>query len=464
MTGRDESPAGRASEHPSVVKYAEHVNPAFMKLLGLLRYGRAMTHARGVWITDHQGTEYLDALACFGAANLGHNHPRLRERLVRFLSEDHLNFVHVGPSVHQGELAEKLTALAGGDLTIAMVTNTGAEAVETGMKLARGATRRRPFIYCEGSYHGGSLGTLSIMGDARMRSIFEPLLGECYGVPFGDLDALEQALKRHKAAGFVIDPGLCEMGRMVPPPGYLAAAQALCRKYGTLMVLDEVQTGMGRTWALFSYQHEGFTPDIVAIAKSLSGGLIPVGAALTTAKIQKQAFGAMENFDAYFSTFGGNSLACTAASETLDILQEEGLIANSAALGATMLASLQERLAGHPLVREVRGRGLFIGIELGPTDTGWMNKLAPGLVKGVSKSMFGQWACVKLLERQIICQPATHNWNVIKLMPPLTLQPAEAERLVDTVVEVLGEYQGIAPLIKDVTGRLGQQFMGGWAF
>lgn len=464
MTESQDTSTVAASEHPSVVKYAEHVNPAFMKLLGLLRYGRAMTRARDVWVWDHQGTEYLDALACFGAANLGHNHPRLRERLVRFLSEDHLNFVHVGPSVHQGELAEKLTSLAGGELTIAMMTNTGAEAVETGMKLARGATGRRAFIFCEGSYHGGSLGTLSIMGDSRMRKLFEPLLSECHAVPFGELDALEQALKRHKAAGFVIDPGLCEMGRLVPPAGYLAAAQALCRKHGTLMVLDEVQTGMGRTGALFSYQHEGFSPDIVAIAKSLSGGLVPVGAALTTAKIQKKAFGAVENFDAYFSTFGGNSLSCTAASETLDILHDEGLIANSATLGATMLASLRERLAGHPLVRDVRGRGLFIGIELGPTDSGWMNKLAPGLVQNVSKAMFGQWACVKLLERQVICQPATHNWNVIKLMPPLTLQAPQAERLVDTVVEVLGEYQGIGPLIKDVSGRLGQQFLGNWSF
>ena len=452
------------SRHPSVLKYAEHINPAFIKLLGMFRYGRVLEKARDVWIWDHDDTRYLDALSSYGAANIGHNHPRLTQRLKDFLDDGILNLVHVGPSTHQGDLAAKLTDLAGEGIDVALMTNSGAEAVEAGMKLARAATQREDFIFCEESYHGTTMGTLSIMGHERMRRQFQPLLGNCHSFVFGDLDGLETLLKTHRTAGVVIDPGLCEAGVLVPPAGFLEGVQKLCRKYGALLILDEVQTGLGRTGKLFAFQHEGFVPDIICLAKSLSGSIVPIGAAMTHKALYQKALNSVESFDVFFSTFGGNSFACAAASETLDILSDENLVENSAALGAFVLESLRSRLSGHPLVREIRGRGLFIAIELGPTDSGWINKLAPALVRGVSKNIFGQWAAVKLLERQVICQPATHNWNILKLMPPLTLQKAEAEMLVDSVVDVLSEYRGVASIVKDATGRLGQQFLSGWAF
>ncbi len=453
-----------ARNHPAVEKYAQHVNPAFVKLLGVFGYGRAFTRGRDVWIWDHEDNKYLDALSSFGAANLGHNHPRIIARLQRLLTEDALNFVHVGPSIHQGELAARLARAAGPPLEIASICNTGAEAVEAGMKIARAATGRSAFISCEGGYHGTSLGTLSIMGERRMRKPFEPLLADCLLVPFGDLHSLEAALKPKRAAAFVVDPGLCEAGLITPPEGYLAEAQRLCSKYGTLMVLDEVQTGMGRTGSLFAFQAEGFTPDILALAKSLSGGIAPIGATLTSAKIHHKAFGSMDQFDLHFTTFGGNAMSCAAALETLDVLEDEGLVTNSRELGARLLADLRARLDGHPLVRDVRGRGLFIAIELGPTDAGWMNRLAPSLVSAVSKAMFGQWAAVKLLERGVICQPATQHWDVLKIVPPLTFTQEHADLLVNAVFDVLSEYQGVAPLIKDVTGRVGRQFLTGWSF
>ena len=453
-----------ARAHPSVEKYARHVNPAFVKLLGVFGYGRVFVRGKDVWIWDHEGRRYLDALSCFGAANLGHNHPRVVARVQQQLASEALNFVHVGPSIAQGELGARLAEVTGGDLEVVSIVNTGAEAVEAGMKLARAATRRPGFVFCEGGYHGTSLGTLSIMGEPRMRKAFDPLLAQCEQVPFGDLDALRAALKHRKVAGFVVDPGLCETGLLVPPEGYLASAQALCRKYGTLMVLDEVQTGLGRTGTLFAYEAEGFVPDILTMAKSLSGGLGPIGAAITTAKIHHKAFGALDSFDLDFTTFGGNALSCAAAMETLDVLRDEGLIDNSRDLGARLLGLLKTQLEGHPLVRQIRGRGLFIAIELGPTDAGWMNRLAPGLVKTLSKTMFGQWAAVKLLERGVIVQPATQHWDTLKIVPPLTFTDAHAQQLAATIADVLGEYQGVAPLVKDVTERLGRQFMAGWAF
>lgn len=452
----------QAREHPAVQQYARHVNPAFVKLLGVFGYGRLLTRAKDVWVWDHAGREYLDLLAGFGSVNLGHNHPRLLERLRRYLTEDALQFVHVGPSPHAAALAARLAEVSG--LDVALLSSSGAEAVEGGIKLARAATGRSGVVSCVGGYHGTSLGTLSIMGSPRMRAPFEPLLPGCVQVPWGDLPALERALRPRTAAAFVVDPFNCEVAAAPPPPGYLAAAQDLCRRHGTLLVLDEVQTGLGRTGTLFAYQAEGFVPDVLALAKSLSGGVVPVGATLTRADLLQKAYGTTDRFDLHNSTFGGNGLACAAALETLDIVEQQGLARASAERGADLLARVRDRLAGHPLVKDVRGRGLLVSVELGPTEQGWLNRLAPALVRAVSRQVFGQWAAVKLLERGVIVQPATQHWDVLKLEPPLTIQPPEVERAVAALGDVLDEYRGVGPLVNDVVERLGAQFMAGWAF
>lgn len=452
----------QAREHPAVQQYARHVNPAFVKLLGVFGYGRLLTRAKDVWVWDHAGREYLDLLAGFGSVNLGHNHPRLLERLRRYLTEDALQFVHVGPSPHAAALAARLAEVSG--LDVALLSSSGAEAVEGGIKLARAATGRSGVVSCVGGYHGTSLGTLSIMGSPRMRAPFEPLLPGCVQVPWGDLPALERALRPRTAAAFVVDPFNCEVAAAPPPPGYLAAAQDLCRRHGTLLVLDEVQTGLGRTGTLFAYQAEGFVPDVLALAKSLSGGVVPVGATLTRADLLQRAYGTTDRFDLHNSTFGGNGLACAAALETLDIVEQQGLARASAERGADLLARVRARLAGHPLVKDVRGRGLLVSIELGPTEQGWLNRLAPALVRAVSRQVFGQWAAVKLLERGVIVQPATQHWDVLKLEPPLTIQPPEVERAVAALGDVIDEYRGVGPLVNDVVERLGAQFMAGWAF
>ncbi|HZU96496.1 MAG TPA: aspartate aminotransferase family protein [Planctomycetota bacterium] len=451
-------------DEPSVEKYAKHVNPAFVKLLGVFGYGRLLVRARDVWVWDHQDRRYLDLLAGFGSVNVGHNHPRMAERMKRFLSEDALNFVHVGPSAPAADLAAELARLAGPPLEVCLFSNTGAEAVEGGMKLARIATGRKGFLSCEGGYHGQSFGTLSISGVEKMREPFGDLLEGCARVPFGDLDALEKALRKKDVAGFVVDPFLCEAEVTPPPPGYLRGAQELCRRYGTVFILDEVQTGIGRTGTLFAYQAEGFVPDVLVLAKSLSGGVAPVGVTLTSADLHGRVFSSMDRFGLHASTFAANAFSCTAALEALSIVSDEKLVERSAARGVELQAALRKRLAGHPLVRDIRGRGLLVGIELGPTDKGFMNRLAPSVVRSVSRNVFGQWAAVKLLERDIICQPASQHWNVLKIEPPLTIAPAEVEKAVATIGETLDEYQGVTALMNDVVQRLGKQFLAGWAF
>lgn len=452
------------SEHPVAQSYAKYVNPSFVQLLGVLGYGRVFTRASDVWVWDSEGRRYLDCLAGFGSINLGHNHPKLIARLHELLDADVFHFCHVGPAAGAAALAEGLARRLAAPLEISLFASSGAEAVEAGLKLARAATGRSDFISCEGGFHGTTLGTLSLMGSERLRRPFEPLLAGCHRIAFGDLDALERALKAHKPAAFLVEPLQAEGGVVLAPPGYLKAAQALCTARGTLLILDEIQTGLGRTGSLFAHQAEDFVPDVLCLAKALSGGIAPVSAAVTSRALFDKAYGKADRFDLHSSTFQGNALSCAAALKTLELIDEEGLVARSAERGAQLLTGLQQRLRGHPLVREVRGRGLLVGVEFGPTGSGWLDKLAPGLVGKITESMFGQLVAVKMLEAGILCQPASSRWNVLRLEPPLTIGADEIASVIETVGTVLDEYRGVAPIVADVTRRVGAQWRNGWRF
>jgi putrescine aminotransferase len=369
----------------------------------------------------------------------------------------------VGPCGAAADLAEALAALAP-PLEIALFSSGGGEAVESALKLARAATGRTGFVSCRGGFHGTGFGALSVMGEDRLRAPFEPLLDGCALVPFGDLAALEKALKGKRTAAFLVEPLQAEGGVRIPEAGYLRAARELCRRTGTLFVLDEVQTGLGRTGTMLACQAEEAVPDVLVLGKSLGGSVVPISAALTTREIHRRAYGSMDKFDLHSSTFAGNTFGCEAALETLRILSDEGLIANSATRGRQLLEGLKTRLAGHPLVREIRGRGLLVGIELGPADAGWAGAFTRPIVKKVSKTVFGQWAALKLLERGILCQPASQAWNVLRLEPPLTVKAEDVAGVIAAVGDVLDEYRGIAPLLKDVAVRLKRQFGRGWDF
>jgi len=454
----------RQSEHPVSQAYAKYVNPSFIELLGVLGFGRVFTRASDVWIWDSEGRRYLDCLAGFGSVNLGHNHPLLTARLHELLDEQVLHFCHTGPSAGAAALAQALAERLPDPLEISLFASSGAEAVEAGLKLARAATGRTAFISCAGGFHGTTFGTLSVMGAQRLRAPFEPLLADCYQVPFGDLAALERALDAHRCAAFVVEPIQAEGGVVLPPPGYLAAAQALCRKRGTLLVLDEVQTGLGRTGMLFAHQAENMVPDVLCLAKALSGGLAAISVAVTSRALFDKAYGSPGRFDLHSSTYQGNAFSCAAALKTLELVDELNLTARCAERGEQLLAGLRQRLAGHPLIKDIRGRGLLVGIEFGPTGSSWLDKLAPALVDKVSESMFGQWVAVKLLEAGILAQPASSRWNVLRLEPPLTISENEIATVIETVGTVLDEYRSIGPIVADVTRRAGAQWRDGWRF
>jgi putrescine aminotransferase len=453
-----------ASTHPAAQKFAAHVNPSFVKLLGAFGYGRVYERALGTKLWDSEGREYLDGLASFGAANLGHNHPKLLERVREMLTDDAPSLVHTGIAVHAAELGAELARLAS-PLTRCLFSTSGGEAVESAMKLARAATKRKGIVYCKGGFHGTGLGPLSIMGDGRLRDPFEPLIPQCFPVVFDDIPALDKAFVEHKPAAFVVEPIQAEAGVIVPKRDYLSEAHALCKKHGVLMVLDEIQTGVGRTGSMFAYQTEGFVPDVLVLGKSLGGGLVPVSAAITTPEIHDRAYGRVDRFDLHGSTFSGWTLGSRIALATLRIVEEDKLAEAAKERGEQLLERLRDGLVDHPFVKGVRGRGLLVGLELGPTKTsGLLGRLLPGLVDLLSKRVFGQWLAVRLLEHGILCQPASHQWNVLKIEPPLTISEPEVDQIVDSIVSVLKEYTELRPLLTDVGQRLGTQFLSGWSF
>lgn len=446
-----------AREHPAAIKYAEHVNPAFVKLLGAYGYGRVFERAAGTRLWDSEGREYLDFLAAFGVMNLGHNPPKLRARIKEILDDDAPNLCHVGIQVHAADLAARL---AHGPLTRVLFASSGGEAVESALKLTRAATKRRPLLYCTGGFHGTGFGALSVMGQKRMREPFEPLVGECFEIPFDDLPALEQALDRHRPAGLLLEPIQAEGGVRIPRAGYLRRAQELCRAKGTLLVLDEVQTGIGRTGKMYAYEHEGFVPDVLVLGKALGAGMVPISAALTTPEIHDRGYGRVDRFDLHSTTFSGNTFGCRIALAGLDLLEEEGLVASAEARGQELLAKLRAALEGHPFVKAIDGRGLLVGLELGPSKQGMLDRL----VEGVSKHVFGQWLAVRLLEAGIVAQPASQQWNVLKLEPALTVSSEEIDRVVSAIAEILAEYRDLKSIALDAGRRLGSQALGGFRF
>jgi putrescine aminotransferase len=400
----------RALEAPGeevLAGFAAHVNPTMVEALGLLGYGRAIVRGEGVRLWDREGREYRDFLAGYGTLLLGHNHPEVRDALLEVLRAGTPQFLQVAPQPLAAALAARLARLAPGGLEVAYFMSSGSEAVDGALKLARAATRRPRFVSAERGFHGITFGALSVTGHAKHREAFEPLLPGCAIVPWGDAGAVERELRKRDVAAVVLETMQGEGGFRPPPPGYLADVARLCHRYGTLLILDEIQVGLGRTGRLFAYEREGAAPDILVLAKGLSGGLVPVSAYLTRPEIWRRAYGSLARYDVHASTFSGGALACAAALATLEILERDRLAARADALGERLGQALRAAVGGHPMVREIRGRGLLWGVELA----------APG--GPLAALAVGQQVAVGLMERGFVSQVGTQAPAVIRAEPPL---------------------------------------------
>ena len=408
--------------------HGRHLNEQMVRLLRTIGYDVGFRRGSGQYLFDRTGARYLDLLSGFGVFAIGRNHPAVRDALKSVLDSDLPNLVQLDVPTLAGVLAERLLKHAP-YLDKVFFANSGTETVEAAIKFARTATGRPGIVYCDHAYHGLTYGALSLNGDAIFRDGFEPMLPNCTRIPFNDLPALERALAGRDVAAFIVEP-IQGKGVNMPAVGYLRSAAEICRRHDTLFVADEIQTGLGRTGRFFAVEHWGVEPDMVLVAKSLSGGHVPCGAVLTRKWVFEKMFNRMDRAVVHGSTFAKNDLAMAAGLAMLDVLESERLVERAARTGDRLMRELAAMIPRHELLIDVRGKGLLIGIEFGAPSSLTL-KASWNVVETASKGLFCQLITIPLFKDQkILCQVAGHGSHTIKLLPALVLSDDDCEWIV----------------------------------
>jgi ornithine--oxo-acid transaminase len=413
-----------------------HLNPQMGRILRTLGFDKVWRGGEGAHLIDAGGERYLDLFGGYGVFAIGRNHPEAIAAIEEVMAARTGNLPQLGVTLLSGVLAEQLLSRAPGSVAAMVPANTGTEAVEAAIKIARAATGRGRVLYADHAFHGLTLGSLSINGNREFREGFGPLLDGCDPVGFGDLDALDRELAGADVAAFVVEP-VQGKGVNLPAADYLPGAQRLCHEAGALFVCDEVQTGIGRTGRFLALEHWDLQPDIICLAKALSGGLVPIGAVLVSRGAFEKVFDHMERAVRHGSTFGGNDLAAAAALATLRVLDREDLVARAERMGALLLELTRPLVERYEVVREVRGLGLMWAIEFGPPSGAAARRIWE-MVERRQPGLFSQLVTVPLFhEHRICCQVAGHHMNVIKALPALTIEEAEVRRFAAALEETI---------------------------
>jgi ornithine--oxo-acid transaminase len=418
-------------------EYSEHVNPHWVRLLNLLQMNVGYDRCQGVDLFTTDGRHILDFLSGYCVYNAGHNHPRIVAALHDELDRNGPAMLQSHVANHAGELAGRLCRLAGGRARKAFFACSGSEGVESAIKFARAHTRRGNILAADHGFHGLTLGALSLMPDGFWKDRFGPFLPGVTRVPFNDIEAVRQALATRQYAAFITEPVQSEAGIRIPDAGYLREVGALCRRYGTLFVLDEVQTGMFRTGRFLAGHHFDADPDMVVLAKAMSGGLVPCSAVLMTEDIYDSVYGSLQNSIVHTSTFSENALAMRAALATLDVLEDERLGQRAIESGEYLRERLRQTTSGHGMVRAIRGLGLLNGIEFGAPSELLLH--APfETFRAIHPAMFGQVVVVYLFrDHGILAQICGNNFLVLKAAPPLVADRAHLDHFAEAIGELV---------------------------
>jgi ornithine--oxo-acid transaminase len=426
--------------------HSKYINPQLPRVLGTLEFDRFYVKGEGCYLIDDKGDRYLDLLSGFGVFALGRGHPAIVQALHEALDADLPNLVQMDCSLLPGVLAEQLVARSHPAIERVFFTNSGAEAAESAIKFARAATKRTRILYCSHAFHGLTTGALALNGGREFRSGFGPLLPGCDMIPFGDASALAQELRRGDVAAFIAEP-IQGKGVNLAPDEYWQEAQSLCRRHKTLMILDEVQTGLGRSGTFFCHEQFGIAPDIVTVSKALSGGYVPVGAMLCSAEVSDRVFSSMDRAVVHSSTFSTNQLAMVAGLATLAAFDDEDILDRVQRTSKAFTKALQPLAERYEFLHEVRGRGLMIGLVFGePTSPGLRRRFR--MIEALRPALFSQMVVVPLFHRhRILTQVAADNMNVVKLLPPLIAGDDEVELFADALDDVLASAQRGSSLI-----------------
>ena len=411
--------------------WARTINPQFVRVLRTIGFDRTWVRGEGARIYDGDGNSYLDLLGGFGMYNVGRNNPNVRASLIEALELDTPGMLAMGVTALPGLLATELLQRTPPRIERCLFTNSGTEANEAAIKLGRTATKRARVISAGHGFHGLTLGSLSANGNGEFTQRFQPLLPGFEQVPFGDLDALEQELRREDVALFIVEP-IQGKGINLPPSGYLAGAQEVCRRYGTLLCVDEVMTGFGRTGTMFAFEHWGLEPDLVTVAKSLSGGYVPVGALLMSRAVHEAVFDSMPHAFSHGSTFAPNELAMVAGLAMLHELDEHDLVVRSARLGEKLLELTRPLADEFDVVKEVRGKGLMWAIEFEGDSRMYR------MLDRAQRGLFAQLVVVPLFtDHRILTQVAGHDMAVVRILPPFVLTDDDVAEFAEALRETV---------------------------
>ena len=363
------------------------------------------------------------------------------------------NLVQLDVSILSGLLAKELLKTTPENINKMFFCNSGTEAVESAIKFARYTTKRDKIVFCDHGYHGLTMGSLSLMGEKIFREGFGPLLPDCISVPFNDLEALESALSNKDVAAFIVEP-IQGKGVNIPDDNYLPEVERLCKKYGTLFVADEVQTGIGRTGKFWAIDHWGAKPDMICMAKALSGGFVPVGGVAMTEKIMDTVFNRMDRAVVHGSTFGKNNMAMAAGLATLHVIENEKLVENSLAVGTDIINSLNALSGKYEFLKEARGKGMMIAVEFNSPKSLKL-KAAWAMLEAANKGLFCQMITIPLFkEHHILTQVAGHGMNIVKLLPPLTLTQKDRDNIVNSFDKAIADTHQIPGSIWDLGKNL----------
>ena len=426
--------------------HAKYVNPQMTRVLGTIEFDRFYVKGEGCYLIDDQGRRYLDFLSGFGVFALGRSHPAVTRALHDALDADLPNLVQMDCALLPGVLAEELVKRSHPGIERVCFTNSGAEAIESAIKFARVATKRTRILYCDHAFHGLTTGALSLNGGREFRSGFGPLLPGADMIPFGDIGALARELRKGDVAAFVAEP-IQGKGVNLAPDDFWPEAQELCHRHKALMVLDEVQAGLGRTGTFFCHEQFGIMPDIITVSKALSGGYVPVGAMLSTAAVSDAVFSSMERAVVHSSTFATNQLAMVAGLATLAAFDDEEILDRVRRTGTAFTKALAPLVERYEFLHEVRGKGLMIGLVFGEPTTPSLRRRFR-VIEALRPALFSQMMVVPLFHRhRILTQVAADNMNVVKLLPPLIVGDDEVELFTDALDDVLASAERGSSLI-----------------
>ena len=433
--------------------HEKHLNNQMVRMLQTIGYDRHYQRAVGQYLYDQEGNEYLDLLSGFGVFAIGRNHPTVVNALKETLTLELPNLVQLDVSILSGLLAKEILKTTPENINKMFFCNSGTEAVEAAIKFARYTTKRDKIVFCDHGYHGLTLGALSLVGEDIFREGFGALLPGCISVPFNDLEALEAALKNKDVAAFIVEP-IQGKGVNLPDDNYLPEVERLCKKYGTLFVADEVQTGIGRTGKFWAIDHWNVKPDMICMAKALSGGFVPVGGVAITEKVMDSVFNRMDRAVVHGSTFGKNNMAMAAGLATLQVMEDEKLVENSLTVGTDIINSLNALSGQYEFLKEARGKGMMIAVEFNSPKSLKL-KAAWAMLEAANKGLFCQMVTIPLFkEHHILTQVAGHGMNVVKLLPPLNLTQKDRDHIVGSFDKAIADTHQIPGSIWDLGKNL----------